>query len=372
MRLRLTALIRMVLPLFLAGGSAMAQESEPPPSAPLDPAQVRAIMERAVEGFIRPGYHDFLNSSRELETAVNGLCKAPSPAALATANAAFTNTVTAWGRIEIVRTGPAIEQNRFERILYYPDRKGLGLRQVQRLLADKDASATSVAGLAQKSVAVRGLGALEFVLAGNGAEALETSQGDFRCRYGAAVAGSITATAGELAAAWDDPKGASLHWTSPGPDNPVYRDEREAINALLGILVHGAEAVRDQRLESFYKGADKVRFPGQAIFWRSRNTWKSVAANLEGLEQLLKASDMRLMLNSEQAAIASSIDFILKSMIRITATIDTDIRAAVEDETQRGKIDYLLINGKDLILRLNDDYGTAIGLGAGFSFSDGD
>ena len=60
-----------------------------------------------------------------------------------------------------------LQDNRFERILYYPDRKGLGLRQVQALLAEQDASVLAVGALEGKSVAVQGLGALEFVLPDN-------------------------------------------------------------------------------------------------------------------------------------------------------------------------------------------------------------
>ena len=41
------------------------------------------------------------------------------------------------------------------------------------------------------------------------------------------------------------------------------------------------------------------------------------------------------------------------------------------DEEQQ-KIAFLLVNTRDLILRLNTEYGGAIGLGAGFSFADGD
>jgi predicted lipoprotein len=43
---------------------------------------------------------------------------------------------------------------------------------------------------------------------------------------------------------------------------------KEAITALLGILVHGAEAVRDQRIETFYRNGGIAR-PKSAVFRRS-------------------------------------------------------------------------------------------------------
>lgn len=59
---------------------------------------------------------------------MKALCAAPSKTADEAAKAAFADTVSSWSTIEIVRVGPVIEHNRFERVLYYPDKKGLGLK----------------------------------------------------------------------------------------------------------------------------------------------------------------------------------------------------------------------------------------------------
>lgn len=348
-----------------------AQEGNPPP-AHLNEERVPAVMAKAVDEVIRPGYRSFHKSSGELTGAMKALCSAPSDKTLADAKAAFSDTVKNWGKIEIVRIGPVIEGNRFERVLFYPDRKSTGLKQVQALLAKPDESATKPGAIAGKSVAMQGLGALEYVLAGKGSENLLAQKDGFRCRYGAAVADNIEQVAKDLVAEWEKPDGVQAAWKEPGADNPVFRDNSEAITALLGILVHGAETVRDQRLEAFYKGEMKPTLPKQAIFWRSGNTWVSVAANLDGLQSLLDTSDMASLLDEDQRSVVDSIDFVLKALARKAETINPEIETAVNDTIERAKIDYLLLNSKDLILRLSDNYGAAIGLGAGFSFSDGD
>jgi len=69
---------------------------------------------------------------------------------------------------------------------------------------------------------------------------------------------------------------------------------------------------------------------------------------------------------------AGNIDFVLKSLHRVAPTIDPDIEKAVSTPEEQEKIAFLLVNTRDLILRLNTEYGGAIGLGAGFSFADGD
>ncbi|MBO3758727.1 hypothetical protein J5J10_16675 [Ciceribacter sp. L1K23] len=350
---------------------AVAQEGDAfVPS--LDETAVPGVMEKAVDGFIRPGYHAFLESARILETDMAALCATPDDETLGKARQGFEETVRSWSRIEIVRVGPVIEQNRFERILFYPDRKSTGLKQVQAALAKNDETTTSVETLKDKSVAMQGLGALEFILYGTGNEELTGTPDSYRCRYGKAIAGNLVRLGSELTTAWDDPQGVSAAWKAPGPDNPVYRDAREAVTGLLGVLVHGAEAIRDQRLETFYRGPDAAAFPKQAIYWRSGLTFVSISENLTGLDMLLKGAGMADLLDPGVRSIVTSIDFVLKSLIRISQDIDPAVDQAVSAEKPRAKLDFLLLNSRDLIVRLNDGYGGAIGLGAGFSFSDGD
>ncbi len=351
---------------------AWAQDANPIPPAELTDAAILPVMERAVDEVIRPGYRDLSASAKSLSQAVAAYCAAPSPETRAAAHAAFDDTVAKWSFIEIVRDGPVLQQNRFERILFYPDRKSTGLKQVQSLLAKADEKDTDAAALPGKSVAVQGLGALEYVLYGTGADALDTGKDSFRCRFGRAVTQNIAATANALSADWEKPDGVQKDWKHPGPDNPVFRDGKEAITALLGILVHGAETVRDQRIESFYKGEDTPPRPKSAVYWRSGNTWKSIEGNLDGLNALFRRSGMEELLDPGVASIAGSVEFVMKSLQRTAPRIDDDIERAVSEPTERRKIDFLIINARDLVLRLSNDFGGAIGLGAGFSFSDGD
>ncbi len=352
--------------------AVLAQETMPAPSVVLPGTDVTRVMAAAVDGFVRPGYEAFAQSADDVARVTKTLCETPSEANLAAARAAFRGTVQAWGKIEIVRTGPIIEQNRFERILFYPDRKGTGLRQVQAVLAKSDETATDPATLATKSVATQGLGALEYLLFGDGSERLSTDRASFRCRYAAAVADNVAAVAREVSAIWEVPEGTQKGWKHPGPDNPVFRTGGEAITALLGILVHGAEAVRDQRIETFYKGEDKAKFPRQALFWRSKSTWISIASNLEGLSTLLETSGMVELLQPKDRPLVGAVQRKLRSMIEQASAVTTDIEKAVEEPRERQKLDTLLADGKDVITRLNEGYGAAIGLSSGFSFADGD
>ena len=374
---RRPSFLRLAAPLLAAGLMlsaslpAFAQEGSAPVPPDLTDESVVDVMTRAVDGFIRSGYQAFHASAGTLARATAAFCKAPSQESRKAVDDAFTQAVADWGRIEIVRIGPVLDDNRFERILFYPDRKGTGLKQVQALLAKKNEADADVATMAGKSVAIQGFGALEFALYGTGSEALMAEPQNFRCRYAAAVAAHIEATAGQLVAAWDAPDGVQRDWKHPGPQNPVFRTGKEAVTALLGILVHGAEAVRDQRIETFYRHGGIAR-PKSAVFWRSGNTWTSINANIEGLQTLFDKSGMAGLIDPGFISIAGNIDFVLKSLHRVAPTIDPDMEKAVSTPAEQEKIAFLLVNSRDLILRLNTEYGGAIGLGAGFSFADGD
>ena len=363
---RLALLSTMLLPL-----PALAQESSPTVGV-LDAAKVPAVMARAVDDFLRPGYRHFTEEADTMEESMAMLCASPSVESLSKAQSTFGDLVEAWSRIEIVRVGPVLVDNRFERILFFPDRKGTGLKQVQAALARPDPSVTSVETLKGKSVAMQGLGALEFVLFGTGFESLQSPDGAYRCQYGTAIAANLKRLGTELTEEWDAPDGVAAAWKAPGPNNPIFRDEAEAAKELLGVLVHAAETIRDQRIEQFYKGDAKKALPRQAIYWRSGNTFRSITANIEGLRDLLATSGMVELLAEDNRSVVSSTDFVARSLSRVSADIKPDVATVFQDPAQIAKLDFLLLNSRDLILRLNDDLGGGIGLAAGFSFSDGD
>lgn len=366
-----TLMFAFSLVLSTAGG-AFAQDANPSPPPVLTHEKTVALMEATIEKVIEPGYRDFTDKAGQLTDRMMQLCSMPSQANLEQARDAFARTARSWGQIEIVRVGPVLEKNRFERVLFYPDKKGVGLRQVQALLSTSDEAAASPATLASKSVAVQGLGALEFLLYGTGFEEVATKADSYRCRYGLAIAGNIQRIGTELVQAWDDQNGISKDWKNPGPQSAAFRTDQEAVTEVLGILVHASEALRDQRIESFYKGEEAQAFARQALFWRSGLSFAMLNENLEGVQNMLNVSGIINLLNDDQQSIVSSIDFVLKSLIRTVNKINTDVEKAVTNPDDRQRLDFVLLNSRDLIIRLNDGLGGGLGLGAGFSFSDGD
>lgn len=340
-------------------------------TAPALASKATDIVNAGIDGFIRPAYHAFHEAASELSRSGKALCSEPSQAALDASRGAFGRAVDAWSRIEIVRFGPVTEENRLERILFWPDRKGTGLKQVQAALADKDASAADAASLGRKSVAMQGFGALEFVLFGTGSEAL--AGGDtYRCAYGAAIAGNMESIAAALDAAWAREDGFAHVWANPSPENPLFRDGTEAVTELMGVFVTGTELVRDVRLGGFFGKEAKDDKPRQALFWRSGKTVDAMAGNLDGMRALLEASRLAGALPADQSYIGREALFEFSNAANAAAGARGPVADTLADPDKRAKLGYFGL----VTSSLSDIFGTqmsgALGLTAGFSSLDGD
>jgi hypothetical protein len=270
---------------------------------------VDEVLQNAVDQAIRPGFAALSEEATKLEVGLSRLCAEPSEEALAAAREQFAQVATGYARVEFLRFGPLMEDNRAERMLFFPDRKGIALRQVHQVLAAKDETAADEATLRQKSVALQGLGALEFVLYGTGAEDLLTDAGAFRCRYGHAVAAAVETVAGELAAAWLADKGIAAELGHPSAEAAAYRTPTEALEALTGAMLHGVEAIRDTQLLPFLGRDGEDASPKSARFWRSGLTVPAIRADFDGIATLFEKSRIGEATAADNLWVDSSVKF---------------------------------------------------------------
>ncbi len=208
---------RLVVLLTAASFTALAPAAN---AAFVSDAEIQPVMQRAVDEVIVPGYSNFRMAAEASGAAMNKLCIANDASSYDGAKKAFADLVSAWSRIEVLRDGPVLDNNMFERILFFPDRKGLALKQIQAMLAAKDESEIAGASMKGKSVAVQGLTGLEYVLSGNGKRRAVRGKDNFRCHAGRAIASNIALLAGELSDAWNAPDGIADKWRKPVMEIP--------------------------------------------------------------------------------------------------------------------------------------------------------
>lgn len=335
-------------------------------------ATAQQVLRAAVTEVIQPGMEAFEQEADALRAAMEALCQAPSIDALAKAKAAFGASAIAYARIEFLRIGPLMEDNRVDRLLFFPDRRGIGLRQVQAILTTQDATATELDSLRGKSVAAQGFGALDYMLSGTDSETLLDAKGAFRCAYGHAVAANVAQIASELAAGWTAPDGIAEHLMAPQPDYTDYRTETEALEALVGLLAHGVEAVRDTRINPFIANDERKARPKEAVLWRSGLTLAMIEANLNGMRQLLLQSGIARAVGEEHAGLENSVDFEFGNAARAVELVTMPVEEAVADEKQAFALSYLVIVTGSLQALIGEQLSAALGLSVGFSSLDGD
>lgn len=352
--------------LTISAGVATAAQDAPRP--PIEP-----VLEQMLAGYIRPGYAALDVAAADLSSSMTALCSAPSGVSLEAARSAFRTTVDRWGRMEWLRLGPVMSDNRLERILFFPDRKGTGRKQVQAAIASKSDTVTSVASLAGQSVAMQGLGAIEFLLFGSGSEALTGTKASHRCAFAQSAADNLVNLSEQIIAGWRDDTELVAVFRKPEPDNPLFRTDQEALNLLLGQMIHGLEAIRDIRLRAFLNKEGPIRDrPKSALFWRAGMTLPSIEANLEGLEALFNESGIEVVSKDMAPRLADTIRFEFRQAIQTAQSLDAPLSDLLTDPQTRDKLVYLDYAIKIIIDRLDQEFAQAGGLAVGFSFGDGD
>ncbi|MGN6683500.1 MAG: imelysin family protein [Devosia sp.] len=326
-----------------------------------------------IDGYARPKFAAFATATATLRDTVAGLCATPSAEALSTAQDAFRDTVLAYSEAEFLRMGPLQIGDREERLLFWPDNKGIALRQVQAALASKDPTAAAPNTLEGKSVAMQGLGAVEFLLFGTGADDLASGAGAYRCSYAAAASTLIAGIAGTINAEWvaSGPGSAADSMLNPQPASSDYRTELEVINKMAATLTFGNDAIRDQRIAPILSLSTGVPKPRSALFWRSGMTGRALAANFTGLLDYFRAARFEPALGAANRWVARSIVFEFEGAIGAAGQVPPSTESAVTDPEGLQGLKQMYVSTGSLDT-LDENLAVALGLSAGFSALDGD
>lgn len=338
------------------------------PSAADDPSPVQ----RTIDGYVVPTIERFAETADRLAADIGALCETGTSDALTIAHDSFRAAVLAHARIDFLRIGPLEDDNRRDALLFWPDRRSTGLKQVQRVIAGEDKSVLDATILRRKSVALQGFGALEFLLHGTGSQSLADETGGFRCLYALSIANNVAAIGHAVADGWRSPQGFAQQWTKPGPDNDLYRNAAESTAALVGLISNALEIVRVQRLSPIAPfGLEKKPYK-RALFWRSGLTRDILAASLTGLREMILVSGLLNALPEDRQWIAGSVDFEFENAMTALETLNGPVQSIVEDPEKSSKLAYLVVVTRSLQNLLGEQVAEALGLPTTFSPLDGD
>jgi predicted lipoprotein len=288
----------------------------------------------------------------------------------------FDQLVTAWGLIEHIRFGPITQENRLERIFFWPDRRGIGGRQIAQTIQTRDQDALDPVKLASKRVAIQGLAALEVALFA--APSKEPEERAYRCAYAKSIATNISNLAAAVLAEWAAPEGFVRFWLNPGEGNPHFLKPSETTLALAKSLDNGLERVRDEWIAPpLGLGVQRRRLT--PVLSTSKRTLRYFHAGLQGLHNLYVKGGLN------KAIVDTA-----KNHPDVTVPLNAKLVLS-EIETAGGEIVALVRQGKpfdaDMMLRplaavgfplknAREQFialmGLTAGLSMGFNASDGD
>ena len=302
-------------------------------SLPAQAYDYAGLARDALEHHIRPGYQAFNEAAVSLNKASATLCASPSADGLAQARTAFKEATLSWARIEHLRFGPIADEKRNERLVFWPDPKGIARKQVTGILETADETAFD-SRLAGKSVAVQGFTALDIVLFGDGSQQFEAApaKGSPRCRFAQSLTTNIMSIAKAASDGWAEGSSYEKLWLQPGDGNTTYLSAKETAQALLESYVNGTELVRDQRLKG-QLGMQKVG--AKALEPMLASSGVAVAylrANIEGLRSLL--SDGGFVAHQTDPPVTDPD----KQVMTVLGTIKDELTRAIDEAAAAEKL----------------------------------
>lgn len=323
----------------------------------------------AVESVYQPGFTRFSQVSGQFLRAARKACQRPSAESLVELHIRFEATVAAFSAVELFRTGPMLEDNRQNRLFYWPDKRRVGERQMRELLADAGASTLTAEDVSGKSVTLQGLPALERLLYGKStSQHLAQSSDAPDCRVVAAIADNLHTMAMALDQGWQSDSALVQSMLQPASGAEHFRTDEEVLRSLVTQIVVAIDVVLDRKIDALTNENAHLQ---QAPLWQSGQTLAMIRFNLDSVRALsvdtglASAGDLTNELEFE----FRSADQLLQKLQELPALIN-DKGRLTDDAQSLLRTLTAVVDG--IKVTLNDRFTTALGMTAGFNSEDGD
>lgn len=323
----------------------------------------------AVETVYQPGFERFSQLSGQLLSSAQNTCESPSSESLLELQARFAETAEAFSAVELYRIGPMLEDNRQNRLFYWPDKRRVGERQLRELLAGFSVSHLSAEDIAGKSVTLQGLPALERLLHGkSSAEHLAQASDATDCQVVTAIAGNLHAMAMALNQGWQDDTALVQSMVQPESGSAYFRTEDEVLRSLVTQIIVAIDVVLDRKIAAL---TDEDAHLQQAPLWRSQQTLSMIRSNLGSVRALSVDTGLAQVgeLDNELGFEFRSADQLLEKL-QALPTLTNDSGKLTDDAQSLLQALSAVVGG--IKYTLNDRFTAALGITAGFNSEDGD
>jgi len=327
------------------------------------------IIKQFVTGFAAPAYQGFYKAADQYNAVLSDHCNEGS--GLVELDQAFEKLVLKWSRIEVIRLGPIREENRLERLFFWPDTRSRVSKHTSALLGKGLEGKTAFSA---RSIAVQGLPALEYVQYGTARQDLERRE-DNSCMLAKEIAANILEISRELNENWSLDGAFTQILLHASEKNDRYRNKGEVLQEILKSVSEMTELLATSKVSGpLGKGIGKSKHK-RAPFWRSGLTLASFQENSRAIADLYRLSGFEMLLTEENqglgAALAFEIRQVEKTLLDLQKT-KTDLKDLLAEKETYEKLAYIRfpLLGANRILK--EDYPQATGLSIGFNSLDGD
>lgn len=336
------------------------------------PERTTGLLTALTDEVVVPGYESLAVESGALTAVLDTYCAAPDTNSRADVENQFHRLMDAWQRIQIIQFGPVHEDKGTARFQFWPDKRGTGQRQLRNVLNNQDQSVLEPDALAQKSVALGDLQALEYVLF-SAPETLSTPN-SFVCRYAQAIARHQTTQATQLVRLWTDNGGYRTQVVNAANGTDAFFDEAEAAGRFLNNLAATIDVVRLQKLDRPMGLTLADARPKRTENWRSRRSLRNIQLNMESIRLFLTADDGfgDLLRSIGKETTALQTEATVNEILSDIASFDQPLSDLVEDAEVRSDLESLLSKLRSLQSLVRKNLAQDLGLVAGFNATDGD
>ena len=329
----------------------------------------------AVSQRIDSGYQVLHDRSLALVGAVQGFCSNPTD--LTTPREHWRQTMNAWQDIQWVHFGPIVEDNDDWKIQFWPDKKNIVARKMDKLLADD--KAISVEEIANSSVVLQGVSAIELLLF-DAPYASHFSEGNDlaakQCQMLTAITANLSITTGKILQKWRDP-GFQATWLESvtQPQDGVHSN---AVADVVGAMLSQLERVKIDKVGGPLGYKNRNRQPNGYFSegWRSESSFDNIKTNLLSMQNLMvneDAFDLRKLLESKgNGVIADEFQARINEGLSLLATIDKPLHVAAMDVGYRHQLEELYQSLGALNSLIKTKLTAALGINLGFNSNDGD
>ncbi len=292
-------------------------------------------------------------------------------AELYAARQSFHAAMDAWQAVQHIRFGPSQIDARQFRVQFWPDsRNRIGRQLGEILISEREDLISKPDALAQASIAIQGLPALERLLF-----EIDIAPGEYAGMLAAAIGDNLLRIAQDLEAEWAPGSAWSQGLYEPGSSSVAYPAPSQASAALLLSLVTQLNVIASAKLrEPMGQSAERAR-PRLSESWRSERSIRNIAINLDALSDLFSGGDghfANLLIQSGNETLAADLQERLRGCAQIMQGMPASLEVLATDLSLR--IPALDVADVIDISRqaVEQQVAPALGLTLGFNSLDGD